>query len=127
QIAILLTLLVVLGSLSYAFLLRDYQKNRIQQVFHPEADPLGQGYNVTQALIAVGSGQLFGRGFGQGTQSQLNFLPEQQTDFIFAVLAEEFGFLGVTLVLASYGTLLARSLSIGRQARDDFGSFLAAG
>ncbi len=127
QIAILLTLLVVLGTVSYAFLLRDYQKDRIQQVFQPEADPLGQGYNVTQALIAVGSGQLFGRGFGQGTQSQLNFLPEQQTDFIFAVLAEEFGFVGVLLLLGSFGVVLVRTLTIGRHAREDFGAFLCAG
>lgn len=127
QIAILLTLLVVVGGLTYSFFLQGYQKDRIRVLFQPNLDPLGSGYNVKQAIIAVGSGKLFGRGFGQGTQSQLNFLPEQQTDFIFAVLAEEFGFLGVVLVLSCYALVLSRSLAIGRQSRDDFGAFVTAG
>jgi len=127
QLLLLLGLLVVAGTLSYAFLLQGYQKDRIRVLFQPGADPLGRGYNVAQSIIAVGSGQFFGRGFGQGTQSQLNFLPEQQTDFIFAVLAEEFGFVGVLVLLTSFGVVLVRTVSIARQSRDDFGAFLSAG
>lgn len=127
QILLLFGVLAVASALSYAFLLQDYQKDRIQVLLNPGADPLGRGYNVTQSIIAVGSGQFFGRGFGQGTQSQLNFLPEQQTDFIFAVLAEEFGFVGVLVLLTSFGVVLMRTVSIGRQSRDDFGAFLSAG
>ena len=112
---------------SYMFLLQGYQKDRIRVLFQPSADPLGRGYNVTQSIIAVGSGQLFGRGFGQGTQSQLNFLPEQQTDFIFAVLAEEFGFVGVLVLLGSFAVVLTRTVVIARQSRDDFGAFLCTG
>jgi rod shape determining protein RodA len=77
----------------------DYQKQRISTFFNPSFDPLDQGYNVTQAIIAVGSGGIVGRGIGFGSQSQLKFLPESQTDFIFAVISEELGFLGVSLVL----------------------------
>ncbi|MEK7632083.1 MAG: rod shape-determining protein RodA [Patescibacteria group bacterium] len=127
QLVILLGILAVASVLSYAFLLQSYQKDRISVLLDPGKDPLGSGYNVTQAIIAVGSGQFFGRGFGQGTQSQLNFLPEQQTDFIFAVLAEEFGFVGVLVLLTSFGVVLVRTVRIGRQSRDDFGAFLSAG
>lgn len=127
QIFLLASLLVVGAVLSYFFLLQDYQKDRIQVLFQASADPLGRGYNVTQSIIAVGSGQLFGRGFGQGTQSQLNFLPEQQTDFIFAVLAEEFGLVGVLVLLGSFAIVLTRSMRIARQSRDDFGAFLCTG
>ncbi len=127
QLLILFSLLVIASILSYAFLLQGYQKDRIRVLLDPGADPLRSGYNVTQAIIAVGSGQLFGRGFGQGTQSQLNFLPEQQTDFIFAVLAEEFGFVGVLVLLTSFGVILVRTIRISRQSRDDFGAFLSAG
>lgn len=127
QLAILFGILAVGSVLSYMFLLQGYQKDRIRVLLNPGADPLGRGYNVTQAIIAVGSGQFFGRGFGQGTQSQLNFLPEQQTDFIFAVLAEEFGFVGVVVLLTSFGFVLVRTVRIGRQSRDDFGAFVSAG
>lgn len=127
QLLLLFSVLAVASVLSYMFLLQEYQKNRIRVLVNPTADAQGSGYNVRQAIIAVGSGQLFGRGFGQGTQSQLNFLPEQQTDFIFAVLAEEFGFIGVLVLLSSFGVVLVRSVRIGRQSRDDFGAFLSAG
>ncbi len=128
QILLLASLLVVGSVLSYAFLLQDYQKDRIRVLVNPTAeDRLESGYNVTQSMIAVGSGQLFGRGFGQGTQSQLNFLPEQQTDFIFAVLAEEFGFVGVLVLLGGFALVLTRSIRIAQQSRDDFGAFLCTG
>jgi rod shape determining protein RodA len=84
---------------SFFFSLKDYQRNRIMNFLNPERDPLGTGYHVVQSKIAIGSGGLLGKGFQQGTQSQLRFIPEQHTDFIFSVLAEEFGFVGVLLVL----------------------------
>ncbi|MFA6587523.1 MAG: rod shape-determining protein RodA [Patescibacteria group bacterium] len=127
QVLLLLLILVTAGVLSYFFLLQNYQKDRIKVLFQPGSDPLGSGYNVTQSIIAIGSGQFFGRGFGQGTQSQLNFLPEQQTDFIFSVFAEEFGFLGTALLLSAFALLLIRSSIIARRSREDFGAFLSAG
>lgn len=127
QLFALFALFLVAAVGSYMFLLQDYQKDRIRVLLDPGADRLKSGYNVTQSIIAVGSGQLFGRGFGQGTQSQLNFLPEQQTDFIFAVLAEEFGFVGVLVLLGSFAVVLVRTVSIARQSRDDFGAFLCTG
>ena len=127
QLVLLLVLFIIAAVVSYMFLLQGYQKDRIRVLVNPAADPLKSGYNVKQAIIAVGSGQLFGRGFGQGTQSQLNFLPEQQTDFIFAVLAEEFGFIGVLVLLGSFGVVLMRTIVIARQSRDDFGAFLCTG
>jgi rod shape determining protein RodA len=93
-------------------LMKDYQKDRIASFLSPEKDPLGVGYNVIQSTIAVGSGQLMGRGLGRGTQSRLQFLPEFRTDFIFASIAEEFGFIGSFLVLILYGSLLIRCLKL---------------
>ncbi len=125
---LLIFLILALGAVfSYFFLLRGYQKDRIRVLFQANSDPQGRGYNTSQAMIAIGSGQLFGHGFGQGTQSQLNFIPEQQTDFIFAVLAEEFGFVGVLVLLGSFGIVLVRTMAIARQSRDDFGAFLCSG
>lgn len=88
---------------------------------------MGRGYNITQAQIAVGSGELWGRGVGFGPQSQLRFIPESQTDFIFAVLAEELGFLGSFLILGLWGIIFWRVIRLTKAARDDFGMFLAAG
>ena len=113
--------------MSWNFLFADYQRARIMTFFDPSLDPLGQGYNVTQAIIAVGSGGWFGSGLGFGTQSQLKFLPESQTDFIFAVIAEELGFFGVLLLLSAFGLCLYR---LGRQvarSRDDFTAYLVLG
>src|SRR3989338_6018585 len=108
--------LVVLGLflffMSWNFLFADYQIARIMTFLDPSMDPLGKGYNVTQAIIAVGSGGWFGSGLGSGTQSQLKFLPESQTDFIFAVIAEELGFFGVLLLLSAFSLCLYR---LGRQ------------
>lgn len=105
-----------------SFLLKDYQKDRLLSFLNPSHDPLGTGYNVIQSTIAVGSGELLGRGLGRGTQSRLQFLPEYQTDFVFASFAEEFGLLGSMIVLALYGIILARGLNILSQIGSRFGS-----
>lgn len=108
-------------------LLRDYQRLRLLTFLNPQADPLKTGYNAIQAMIAVGSGQLWGRGLGHGTQSHLKFLPERHTDFIFASLTEELGFAGALLVLILFLILLARVLLIARSAPDRFGYLLCIG
>jgi rod shape determining protein RodA len=107
--------------------LQDYQKTRIISFFRPYQDPLGAGYNLIQSVIAVGSGLLFGRGLGRGTQSQLYFLPERSTDFIFASLAEELGLLGSLLLLGAYFLLLWRILTIAKEAADEQGYLIAIG
>jgi rod shape determining protein RodA len=112
---------------SWFFLFADYQKERIGTFFNPQADPLGSGYNVRQSIIAVGSGQLWGRGIGEGTQSHLRFLPESQTDFIFAVIGEELGFIGLIIVVASWLVIFWRIYSIGIRSDDNFSSVLLAG
>lgn len=107
--------------------LRDYQKQRILTFLNPMIDPLGTGYTTIQASIAVGSGQIFGRGLGQGTQSQLQFLPEHSTDFIFAALAEELGFLGAFLLLASFFFLIWQILKTAENSQNLFGSLVCMG
>lgn len=116
-----------LVALGWKFFLRDYQKERIKVFLNPALDPLGRGYNVTQAKIAIGSGSWFGHGLGHGSQSQLNFLPEQHTDFIFAVLCEELGFIGGAFMVALFGFLFYRLYRVGRQTKDRFGLFLVGG
>ncbi len=118
---------VVLATVLWFGVLADYQKNRILTFINPEIDPLGSGYNVTQAKIAVGSGGWVGKGLGFGSQSQLKFIPESQTDFIFAVIAEELGFVGVALVLSLFGVIFYRLIRGAKQARDDFGMFTLLG
>tara|TARA_Y100000588_G_C14250070_1_gene923104 strand:+ start:1035 stop:2129 length:1095 start_codon:yes stop_codon:yes gene_type:complete len=108
------------------FLLHDYQRQRVLTLFDPQRDPLGSGYHIIQATIAVGSGGISGKGWLRGTQSHLEFLPERATDFIFAVYCEEFGFIGVIVMLAAYAMVLARSLRIALSAQDSFGRLLAA-
>ncbi len=108
-------------------LLHEYQRNRIRVFLDPELDPYGAGYHVIQSKIAIGSGMLFGKGWMQGTQSQLSFLPENHTDFIFAVAGEEFGFIGVTIILLLYLVLIWRALRIALNAEDRFGQLLATG
>ena len=115
------------GVAAWFFYLRDYQKDRILAFLSPERDPLGAAYHTIQSQIAIGSGGLFGKGWLQGTQSHLHFLPEQQTDFAFSVLAEEWGFVGAALVLALYLAVLVRGLAIARASKDAFGSYLALG
>jgi rod shape determining protein RodA len=108
-------------------LLHDYQFRRIDTFLDPTSDPLGAGYNITQATIALGSGGWTGRGFMQGTQSRLNFLPEKQTDFIFNTLAEEFGFLGTMTLLALYILILVFCFSSALQNKDRFASLMTLG
>jgi rod shape determining protein RodA len=107
--------------------LTDYQKARLTTFLNPGADPLGAGYNIMQSKIAMGSGGLFGRGFGQGTQSQLQFLPEKHTDFIFVVLAEEFGMFGALFLLGLYFLLIAYGFIIALTCRNQFGRLSAFG
>jgi len=118
---------LVLVALGWQFFFVEYQRDRIRSFMDPTADPLGRGYNVIQSIVAVGSGGWFGSGLARGLQSQLRFLPERQTDFIFASTAEELGFAGVSLVLALLGFLLFRMIKIQREARDLFGTYLASG
>jgi rod shape determining protein RodA len=105
--------------------MRDYQKARVFTFLNPESDPLGTGYNIIQSKIAIGSGGLFGKGWLNGTQSHLEFLPERSTDFIFAVMAEEFGMLGLCLLLVLYLALVGRGLYIAAEAQDTFSRLLA--
>jgi rod shape determining protein RodA len=124
----IITLLIsglIVGVFAWGFFLQDYQRERLRVFLNPALDPLESGYNITQAKIAIGSGEIFGRGLGFGSQSQLKFLPESQTDFIFAVIAEELGFLGVLMVLSAFVLLLWRMISIAFHARDNFTSFLS--
>lgn len=107
--------------------LKDYQRQRIFSFLNPLSDPLGAGYHLIQAKVAVGSGQLLGRGFGRGTQSQLRFLPERQTDFIFASFAEEMGFLGSLILILGFLVLFWRILTVARQTEDLFGYLICVG
>lgn len=118
---------VVSMPIIYEFFLKDYQKHRILTFLNPAADPTGTGWNVAQAKIAIGSGQFWGRGLGHGPQSQLNFVPFKHTDFIFAALAEEMGFVGAFAVILLFGVILYRSIRIAMLSRDYFGMFLATG
>ena len=112
---------------AWSFYLHDYQKERVFTFLDPERDPLGSAYHAIQSQIAIGSGGWLGKGYLRGPQSQLDFLPEQQTDFVFSVLAEEWGFLGGAVVLALYLALFVRGLMIARSSRDLFGTYLAVG
>ena len=107
--------------------LKDYQKQRLLTFLNPEAYAKGAGYHAIQSVIAVGSGQWSGKGWGEGTQNQLAFLPEQHTDFIFSVWAEEHGFLGGVVLIALYAFLVLAALDVAANARDKFGSFLSLG
>ncbi|MCU5774126.1 peptidoglycan glycosyltransferase MrdB [Erwiniaceae bacterium BAC15a-03b] len=109
------------------FLMHDYQRDRVMMLLDPESDPLGAGYHIIQSKIAIGSGGLRGKGWLHGTQSQLEFLPERHTDFIFAVLAEELGLVGVLILLALYLVLIMRGLMIAARAQTTFGRVMAGG
>jgi len=117
---------VLVGSLAWVFALKDYQKARIYSFLDPTLDPKGKGYQKIQSEIAVGSGGLMGKGYKHGTQAQLGYLPARHTDFVFSVLAEENGFLGVVLVLGLYLFILWRCFETAQLARDRVGVFLAA-
>ncbi len=107
--------------------LKDYQRQRVLVTLDPELDPLGVGYQTRQSQIAIGSGGLFGRGLGQGLQSQLGFVPESHTDFIFTLLAEEIGFFGAVAILLAYLLLISRLVTLAQQAKDRMGILLVAG
>jgi len=117
---------VLLAPFLWGFL-KEYQQKRILMFLDPTQDPLGAGYHVIQSTIAVGSGMLYGKGFLQGTQNNLDFLPEQHTDFVFSVFAEEWGFIGTLTLLTLYLVLLLRGLVVAARARDRFGVLLAVG
>jgi len=109
------------------YVMHDYQRRRILTMFDPQQDPLGAGYHIIQSRIAVGSGGLYGKGWLNGTQSRLEFIPERSTDFIFAVLCEEFGFVGVFVLVAAYALVIARGLYIAVHAQDWVGRLVAGG
>lgn len=111
--------------LAYHFVLHDYQRARVNTLFDPESDPLGAGWNIIQSMTAIGSGGVTGKGLFEGTQSHLDFLPERHTDFIIAVLAEEFGLIGVLALLGVYLLIITRGLHIAITASDAFGRLLA--
>ncbi len=108
-------------------ILHDYQRQRILSFLHPSSDPLGTTYNVMQAIIAVGSGMIFGKGLSEGTQSNLRFLPERQTDFIFATISEGFGFIGAVVIVAAFGFLLYRLYVLFCDVEDSFGKLYLLG
>lgn len=117
---------IVLVPLCWNFL-KNYQRERILAFFNPERDPLGSGYHVIQSMIAVGSGGIIGKGFLRGTQTHLKFLPEQQTDFVFSVFAEEWGFLGGTVLMSIFFVLVLWGLNVARNSRDLLGALIAFG
>jgi rod shape determining protein RodA len=117
----------VIAPLAFFFALHDYQRNRVLVFLDPESDPLGTGYHITQSKIAIGSGGLTGKGFGQGSQSHLNYLPEPHTDFVFATMAEEWGLFGGLFVLLVFGIVLRWGWTVARRAPDRFSSLLAGG
>ena len=117
---------VELGNVFWS-ILKDYQKARLIMFLDPEQDPLGGGYHLIQSRIAIGAGKFWGQGWNQGTQTQLNFIPEQHTDFIFSAVGEEFGFFGCIILLLVFWLICLRLIWIATTAKDDFGSLLAVG
>jgi len=123
----LAVILVLFSVVAWFFLLQDYQKDRIATFFDPQSDPYGRGYHVRQAMTAIGAGGFMGRGLGFGSQSQLKFIPASQTDFIFAVVAEELGFIGVSLVLFLFGLIFYRLVKAVQLMKDSFSTFFILG
>jgi rod shape determining protein RodA len=126
-IALALLLVAAFVPILWFFLMHDYQRERVMMLLDPETDPLGAGYHIIQSKIAIGSGGLSGKGWLQGTQSQLEFLPERHTDFIFAVLGEELGLIGALVLLGLYLCLIMRGLVIAAKAQTTFGRVMAGG
>ncbi len=126
HLAIVLIVGLLVCVLSWSFFLKDYQKERMEVLLNPSSDPLGAGYNALQATVAVGSGGLWGKGLGHGSQSQLNFLPEKHTDFIFALIAEEMGLAGTIFALILLLIVLVRLFVIARDSRENFGKLLVS-
>jgi rod shape determining protein RodA len=127
QIIFIILAVIAIAVLMWNFVLIDYQKQRIMTFIDPLRDPLGRGYNVRQSIIAVGAGGFMGRGLGLGTQSQLRFLPETSTDFIFATIAESLGFVGGALIIALFFWFFSRLLLIIKNSRDNISSYLTFG
>ncbi len=127
HLALMALALVLVSVFAWTFALKSYQKDRVAAFLDPNSDPLGRGYNVTQSIIAIGSGGLAGQGMGYGSQSQLRFLPERQTDFIFAVIGEELGFLGVLFLCCLFVLVFWRGYRLIRASRDDFTLYLVLG
>lgn len=125
-IAVVIGLLIPTGYVAWQFLLHDYQRQRVLTFLDPQTDPLGSGYHIIQSQIAIGSGGAFGKGYLNGSQAQLEFLPERSTDFIFAVIGEEWGLIGLVTVLALYMFVIGRSLYLAAESQDTF-SRLGAG
>lgn len=130
----IITIVLIIGLISVPFLghifwegLKDYQKNRLIAFMDPEVDPAGIGYHINQSKISIGSGGVLGKGYLQGTQGPLRFLPEKHTDFIFAVFAEEWGFIGALFLLSIYFVLFLRGLDTAYKAKDEFGKLMAIG
>ena len=126
-LAILAVGIIAAVPIAWTYILRDYQKGRLLSFLYPESDPQGSGYQLLQSQIAVGSGGLFGKGLTNGTQNRLDFLPVQTTDFVFALLCEELGFLGAMLVLGLFIALIWRILLTAWRSQDPFGLAIAAG
>ena len=126
-IFVILIVGIVTSVMGYQYVLSDYQKARITTFVNPDYDIKGSGYHIAQSRIAVGSGKIFGKGYLKGNINKLRYLPEKHTDFIFPVLAEEWGFLGCFITLAIYFTFLTITIEIAKTARDRFGSFIAVG
>ena len=118
---------LIVAPIAFFFGLQEYQQRRVTTFMDPESDPLGAGYHITQSKIAIGSGGIWGKGFGEGSQSHLNYLPEPHTDFVFATMAEEWGLAGGLVVLLIFGIVLRWGFSVAREAPDRFARLLAAG
>jgi rod shape determining protein RodA len=127
HLAIAFLILIAIAAAGWGFALENYQKARVIALFSPEADPLGVNYSVIQSRIAIGSGGLYGNGFGQGTQAHLGFLPAAHTDFIFSTFVEEWGLLGGLVVIGAFLYLVLRLISLGRQSDNNFSKFVALG
>jgi len=127
HLLVLFLIFIIIAGVSWSFFLEEYQRGRIMAFFEPQKDPLGQGYNVLQSIIAIGSGGFWGKGLGHGSQSQLNFLPEQHTDFIWATIAEEWGFLGVSFVLILWGIIFWRLFLIAVNTNTNFARLFILG
>lgn len=121
------TAFAVVIPIAFFTLLHDYQRRRVTTFMDPESDPLGAGYHITQSKIAIGSGGVFGKGFGNGSQSHLEYLPEAHTDFVFATMAEEWGMIGGIAVLLVFGLVLRWGMQVAHNSKDRFSSLLAAG
>jgi rod shape determining protein RodA len=123
-ILVFLILALIIAAVGWSYFLKDYQKDRIRTLLDPDKDPLGTGYHIIQSRIAIGSGGLFGKGYKKGTQSQLRFLPARHTDFIISVIGEEFGFMGITVVIFFYYLLISRIFRSVSESRNRAGMYI---